>query len=206
MNQMDNTLESKSFFNDGKLLTDNFIKTKQLEEIFQVVNYELKSDERADTDQILYKIDLAEGGNPERMDTNGVSLAKFRWKHVVNDKIKAFNTREKVESKLYFRQTQNWIGHITDIHDRSFTARLDEINNSGTYEVAEFEFDDVSDSDKKLIALGAIFYWSVGHAVRSGQVYKESFIRFQRLPPWNGSELDRVVDQSSDLRSTLKWE
>ena len=192
---MEGTLERKSLLNNIKVLTDNFVKAQNVNDIFQTVNYEIKAFKLDDTNQVIqgYQSDR-EIGKPESLKVK------------VNDKIRAFNTTSGIDSKLYFKQTLNWIGHVLEINEDHFVARLDETNNPGTYEVAEFDFEDVSGFDKKLIKLGAVFYWSVGYAVRSGQVMKESFIRFQRLPAWNLEELDTVIDQSTELRKNLKWE
>jgi hypothetical protein len=123
-----------------------------------------------------------------------------------NNKISAFSKKIHGTTLDYFKQTQNWIGHIIEIEGEKFLARLEDLNHSDTYELATFDFKDVSVEDQDLLSLGSIFYWSVGYAVRGSQIYKESFIRFQRLPPWDVEEFNKVADSSSGLRNRIGWE
>lgn len=126
---------------------------------------------------------------------------------IYDNRIYALYKQPISEDVNYFKHTQNWVGHIIGINAKGFVARLEDLNNPGTFEVADFDLEEVSQEDQKLISEGSIFYWSVGFAVRSGgQVIKESLLRFQRLPPWNVEEFDRIADSSSKLRGRLKWE
>ncbi len=106
----------------------------------------------------------------------------------------------------YFSNTQNWIGYITNVFESDFEAKLIDRNKQDTYEMATFEKLEISEEDKKFIEIGAVFYWSVGYAVRNGQVKKESLIRFKRTVDWTENEYDKAVDRANNLLNNLSWE
>jgi hypothetical protein len=182
----DITTERKSIISFNDLLTDNFLPKKDIHKTIEFIDYNLRSDENKVVE--LYKDKIASFNN------------------LFNDKLAALRSKERQKNRDFFKLTQNWIGYISALYDDHFSANVEDVTQSGTYEVAEFYYADVSSEDQKLISLGSIFYWSVGYEERNGQRYKESFLRFQRLPPWNVDELDVVIDKASSLRSKLKWE
>jgi len=106
----------------------------------------------------------------------------------------------------YIANSQKWVGYITELNKDFYTARLEDITHGGTYEVGDFFYDEVSKEDREYLKLGAIFYWSVGHSVRNGQVIKESIVRFQRLPKWTEDDYNEALDRANDLNQTLKWD
>lgn len=107
----------------------------------------------------------------------------------------------------YYKKTQKWIGHITDIYVDSFKAKLTDLTSPGTYEIDEFDLEEITDEDKPLLSLGATFYWSVGYSTsENGQVTKESLIRFQRIVEFTDEDNSEALDRASHLISTLKWE
>lgn len=107
--------------------------------------------------------------------------------------------------KSYVNRTQRWMGHIISISGDAFTAKLEDINSPGTFEVGDFELREVPEADKTLIKLGAAFYWSVGYSYLNGTVAKTSTIRFQRLANWTTSEYDEAADRANELFKKLKW-
>lgn len=119
---------------------------------------------------------------------------------------------EKIKSNLkaiidYSVNTQIWIGYIDELYEDSFTAKLYDKADSTTYEIAEFSIqEDVSDGDKELLKVGAIFYWSLVSANKNGQVKKESFIRFKRSIPVKVQEFDSLLDQADKLNDNIIWE
>ena len=108
--------------------------------------------------------------------------------------------------KNYWGKTQNWIGIVHEIHDDSFTARLEDRIETGTYEVAEFDTEEVSLDDRKLISEGAIFYWSVGFENRNGQISKQSLIRFKRTVSLSVEDSDSATDRATDFENEITWE
>lgn len=106
---------------------------------------------------------------------------------------------------VHYKKTQRWQGYITRIEDSYIEARLKDLNNGGTDELAEFYIDEISPSDRSLISLGAVFYWSLGYKYTNGQITKESLIRFQRLPAIKSIEFDHIVDSSKELSKSIDW-
>jgi hypothetical protein len=187
MFKMETTFEKKSILTPNKLLTDNLNEGETFNIVMEQIAYKLKSHKTEEVNQ-------ARGDKPS-------------FDSLFNHKITAVYKKQEFISREYYTQSHNWICHIIEINNNTFTARLDELGmENGTYEFAEFDFDEVNPEDQKLISLGSIFYWTVGRLMKGSQIVKESFIRFQRLPSWNVPEFNNVIDQSSKLRSRLKWE
>lgn len=108
--------------------------------------------------------------------------------------------------KNYMTKSQRWIGHIIDISDQTFNAKLSDQVNPGTYEIASFEFSEIAREDFPFIQIGAVFYWSVGYAYNNGQIIKQSLVRFQRLSPWSMSDFDESSDRAHLLFKGLKMD
>jgi hypothetical protein len=109
------------------------------------------------------------------------------------------------ESYRYFVQTQRWIGHVEKITKNGFVAKLTDLNDNTTYEMADFEMREVSPEDRPLVSLGAAFYWSLGTVNDNGQVIKTAFMRFQRVRPWTEHDYDRIADRAQERYKKLKW-
>lgn len=108
--------------------------------------------------------------------------------------------------KNYYGKTQKWIGYIIQIRKSTFKARLEDKNNPGTYEIASFDFDEVSKGDQELVSIGAVFYWSVGFATINSQVTKQSLIRFKRCVDFTEEEIDTIVDKANYLKDNIVWD
>lgn len=117
-----------------------------------------------------------------------------------------FNLSTTPNYKNYMSKSQNWIGHIIEIRESEFDAKLADKNNSNTHEIAIFELKEVSEGDLELLKIGAVFYWSIGYAVLNGQITKQSLIRFKRSIDLTESEFDHIVDKANDLRRDLNWD
>jgi len=111
-----------------------------------------------------------------------------------------------LESKSYFTGAQKWIGHVTTINEHTFNAQLNDLNDPTTYEIGEFDLNEVPPEDMELLSVGAAFYWSVGKANMNGQVEKKSLIRFQRMKPWSATDYDDALDKADTLFKELNWD
>lgn len=90
---------------------------------------------------------------------------------------------------------QDWEGVVETVGNESFTARLRDltINERDPSEIAEFPVEDVSDDDRELLDVGAVFYVTVGRLIRSnGRQERFGRIVFRRLPGWTSSTLRRA--------------
>jgi len=111
------------------------------------------------------------------------------------------------DRQKYFSKTQKWVGYILGVNGDTITARLNDLNNPNTYEIADFEIRDVPYEDRELISLGAGFYWSVGYVNDNGQIEKKSLIRFKRTIAWDETDVDRIKTNADNLYNKLNdWE
>lgn len=115
-------------------------------------------------------------------------------------------SKPKAKYRDYIYNSQKWVGHIIEMSNNSFKAKLIDGSDSTTYEIAEFEIDEVSEDDLGLLKLGAIFYWFVGFVNQDGRVFKQSLVRFKRAVDFTESELDFIADKANELNDTLIWD
>ena len=108
-------------------------------------------------------------------------------------------------SKRFSKKIQNWQGIVLSIESEYFTAKLTDLSMGGTYEIGEFGLEDVSPDDLKLLAIGAIFYWSVGHYMQNGQSVKRSDLRFQRLITIDSNDFEEIEELVETRLSKIKF-
>lgn len=121
------------------------------------------------------------------------------------EEISKFEPLLKAKINNYSTTLQKWQGYVkqVDYDERKFEAILNDMTEGGTNEIAEFDFNDVSPDDRKLIQDGAVFYWSIGYSNHNGQTKKESLLRFQRVVEWSEEDYDIASDRASDLNENL---
>lgn len=110
--------------------------------------------------------------------------------------------------KVYTKNTKTWKGVITRINKLSFSCRLYDLDDkSEIYETADFIIDSIiSDEDKPLLEVGAIFYWSVGSVIRNGTKKNQSEIRLRRVAAMDVEEFNEFYDKSESNYLGLKWD
>ncbi len=97
-------------------------------------------------------------------------------------------------------------GFVTSRDERSFTARLFE--NSSDYPVLEAEFDleEISETDRELAIEGAALVWTIGYGYNGSTRKRESAIYLRRLPPWSEKEIAKARQAASELTRGIQWE
>lgn len=115
-------------------------------------------------------------------------------------------TRDIKYLRNYSTTLQSWKGVVVEIKEDFFVAELDDLTNGGTKEIAEIELFSVSPDDRKLVSVGASFYWNIGYKMNNGQITKESLIRFQRIIDWNEDDYDQAADRASELFENINFD
>lgn len=94
---------------------------------------------------------------------------------------------------------QQFEGTVLTIGPEEFNARLvDRTHPEHPPEIADFSRDDVSDGDRELLALGAVFYFSLGYRISPwGQRDRVATIKFRRLPAWSKRELAAAEERAA---------
>jgi hypothetical protein len=97
-------------------------------------------------------------------------------------------------------------GFVISRGERSFTARLFE--NSSDYPVVEAEFDleEISETDRELAIEGAALVWTIGYGYDGSTRKRESTIYLRRLPPWSEKEIAQARQAASELSRGIQWE
>jgi len=176
-----------------------------------------------DDGDILLSTDTHKGDNKYRILNNAIEryageLRNFPEEETLVDNIVDFDMNYYphldlpnfsgdfvgVNSKRFSKRIQSWKGIVISQSEKTFVARLYDLNAGGTYEIGEFEKEDISPDDMNLFYDGAIFYWSVGYYMENGQSVKRSDIRFQRLITLDNEEFDETTRNIERKYSNLK--
>jgi len=113
--------------------------------------------------------------------------------------------RKKVPSLI---PLQEWEGYVTNIYEDKFLTNLIDITakEDTATEEAEFDIDELSESDKDLLKIGAVFRWIIGYERTPAGVKKRvSQIVFRRLPQWSKSSIINADKQSKEIISSIIW-
>ena len=102
---------------------------------------------------------------------------------------------------------QKWEGSVTAVEHGVFSAVLRDLTDPAhADERIDLPFDEVTEGDRGLIAVGAVFYWCIGYRDQAdGQRERVSLIRFQRLPAWTRRELAEARAAAEKLAEQLDW-
>lgn len=104
---------------------------------------------------------------------------------------------------------QEWEGHVLEIYEHTFTARLSDLTSRDMQEQeeADFPIDDLAEDEKKLLQRGAVFRWLIGYQVtKGGTKTRISQIVMRRLPQWTQSELESGKLEGKRLAAAISWE
>lgn len=96
---------------------------------------------------------------------------------------------------------QEWVGHVVDVGDEYFTARLLDVTSESDYpeEEAEIQRQELSPDDNHRLALGSTFRWIIGYEhYRSGQKKRISQITLHDF------QSSRDVDRTRGRRWAAK--
>lgn len=202
-NRLIKTTTSELHFLDQSSRTDHLWTTVDLNKIKGTVEASIINSQNVDSNYINNLKNKLEFGTP--------SYSLSELDELILDQPMKLNlglTKEKntVDYLNYSGLIQRWLCYIEEINPTTFEARMEDLNNPGTYEIGEFDFSEVAKDDQELMAIGAIFYCHAGYVIRNGQVIKESLIRFKRAISWSDSEFDSSVDNADDLLSNLNWD
>lgn len=86
---------------------------------------------------------------------------------------------QEIKPKQSEQAIVNWVGVVEYIKENTFTAKLIDKSDDTTYEMADFDFDEVAYDERNLISIGTIFDWSVTTVnLNSGVILSTSVLRF----------------------------
>lgn len=97
-------------------------------------------------------------------------------------------------------------GFVTARGEESFQARLFESNGDHPVVDAEFDLEELSETDRELAVEGAPMVWTIGYAYAGSTRKRESLIYLRRLPAWSDKELEKARAAADDLTRAIRWE
>jgi len=130
----------------------------------------------------------------EISDTNGSSAKADVGTYELIPEPKASPVRE------FFTALQKWECYVLAVKGDTFLARLHPLLGEGLDQEAEIYLEEVSEEDRPLIQLGAVFYWSIGYLERPSGRLRSSVIKFRRLPTWTNHDLGEAKKEIGRLR------
>lgn len=97
-------------------------------------------------------------------------------------------------------------GFVTARSDETFTTRL--VESDGDYPVVEAEFDleELSETDRALAVEGATLVWTIGYSYEGSTRKRESQIYLRRLPAWSNKEIQQAKLEAEALTRAIRWE
>ena len=109
----------------------------------------------------------------------------------------------KCEAAGAFQLLQQWEGTVTEIAESEFTAELRDLTEPANYrEEATFDIAQLPADDQALLALGAVFRWSIGcRTLAAGRHERVSQLRFVRSPAWRQSDIEDIRRRARRLQT-----
>jgi hypothetical protein len=101
-----------------------------------------------------------------------------------------------------FMVLQKWEGTVSRVIETEFAATLHDLSDpSRPDEEVSLSIEEISESDRPLLAQGGVFYWSIGYRMDQwGSRERVSALRFRRLPVWTRRDLEAVTQRADELR------
>jgi hypothetical protein len=108
------------------------------------------------------------------------------------------------QTKERYILLKKYQGFVCSRGETSFTARLFE--NVSDYPVIEAEFDleELSETDRALAVEGSALVWTIGYH-ENGPRKRESLIYIRRRPGWTAKEAKEAEAASESLTSDIDW-
>lgn len=97
-------------------------------------------------------------------------------------------------------------GFVTTRSKDRFSARLFESSSDYPVVQAEFDLEELSETDRELAVEGAPLVWTIGYAYEGSTRKRESLIYLRRLPSWSDKELKQGRKAAEDLTRGIRWE
>jgi len=109
---------------------------------------------------------------------------------------------------LSLEALQEWEGYVTAIGDEIFRGRLIDLTAGRKIEEEEADFPicDLSDDDRELLEMGAVFRWIIGYQrAKGGTKRRVSQVTFRRLPAWTRKDLMQAKETAAELSHEISW-
>jgi hypothetical protein len=100
--------------------------------------------------------------------------------------------------------TEHWEGAVLEIQDGTFIAQLVDIRGERPDEEAEFSLREVSDDQRHLVELGAVFMWKADLVKEtSGRVWRRSVVQFSAVKKPTKADRSRGKMLAQEVRANF---
>lgn len=99
---------------------------------------------------------------------------------------------------------QSWRGVVTEQKADSFIGVIEDSTNPiYPAEQVEIPFEELTDSDRRLVKGGALFEWTIGLVTEGGEKKRISLVRLRRLPSLTSGDLARAKARALEIKAKL---
>jgi len=128
-------------------------------------------------------------------------ITQFQRKPTRVPRVRRVNTLPQARYILL----KKYEGFVTSRKQESFTARLYENTDSYPVLEAEFDLEELSETDRALVVEGAPLVWTIGYRYEGDTRKRESVIYLRRLPPWKDKEIEHAKQEADELVRDIRW-
>lgn len=107
-----------------------------------------------------------------------------------------------------FHTLQEWEGHVLEVSEDEFTARLLDITTNAEEEDEEvtFPLSELAETDHKHLCPGSIFRWVIGQEYTvKGTLRRVSEITFRELPVMSASDISEGQEWAREIAQSIKY-
>ena len=171
--------------------------------------------DRADTRYFLFAHELGhlvvhetvqeEGGVSDAAATGGVTTSKNSLSVGRSLRVPRAKTLSSRPDDRYIL-LKKYEGFVSGRSNDGFSARLFE--TAGDYPALEAEFDleELSETDRELAVEGAPLVWTIGYRYDGSTRKRESVIYLRRLPAWSAAEVAQAKKATEELTRDIAWQ
>jgi hypothetical protein len=108
------------------------------------------------------------------------------------------------QSKERYILLKKYQGYVSSRNETAFVARLFEDATEYPVMEAEFDLEELSETDRQLAVEGAALVWTIGYH-ENGPRKRESLIYLRRQPGWTAKEAQQAEAEAAALTSDIDW-
>jgi hypothetical protein len=105
-----------------------------------------------------------------------------------------------------YKLLKKYEGFVTAHSNDGFSARLSENPKDYPTIEAEFDLEELSEADRRLLVDGASLVWTIGYRYDGSTCKRESAIYLRRLPAWSDEEIAKATQATESLTSDIPWQ
>lgn len=112
----------------------------------------------------------------------------------------------RMRAETRYKLLQKFDGVVVDIDGTTVRTNLFEDEADHPAVQADFDLDEISESDRNRVQEGARFVWTIGYTWIGSTKNRTSSLYFRRFPDWSMEEFTAAKERATELTSGISWE